>query len=116
MLGSKFIAAYVAAEVTASMDPAIGIRRKGPPPAVVIALTPEERAALEHLCRAGTTERRLVDRAHVVRSRGHSPGRRCISGTVKSSGHIRSLAWRSPVELQLTAGAGRHARNAGETT
>jgi transposase len=48
------------------MDAAIGIRRKGPPPAVVITLTPEERAALEHLCRAGTTERRLADRAQVV--------------------------------------------------
>jgi hypothetical protein len=49
------------------MDAAISTRRrKGPPPAVVITLSPEERATLEHLCRAGTTERRLADRAHVV--------------------------------------------------
>jgi hypothetical protein len=48
------------------MDAAIGTRRKGPPPAVTITLSPEERSALEHLCRAGTTERRLADRAHVV--------------------------------------------------
>ncbi len=48
------------------MDAAISARRHGPPPAVVITLTPEERAALDHLCRAGTTERRLADRAQVV--------------------------------------------------
>jgi transposase len=48
------------------MDAAIGVRRKGPPPAVVITITREERSALEHLCRAGTTERRLADRAQVV--------------------------------------------------
>ena len=48
------------------MDAAIGTRRKGPPPAVTITLSREERSALEHLCRAGTTERRLADRAHVV--------------------------------------------------
>ncbi len=48
------------------MDAAVSARRHGPPPAVVITLSPEERAALEHLCRAGTTDRRLADRAHVV--------------------------------------------------
>ena len=48
------------------MDAPIRARRKGPPPAVTITLSSEERAALEHLCRAGTTERRLADRAHVV--------------------------------------------------
>jgi hypothetical protein len=48
------------------MDAAISARRHGPPPAVVITLTLEERAALEHLCRAGTTERRLADHAQVV--------------------------------------------------
>ena len=49
------------------MDAVTRPRRKGPPPAVTITLSSEERAALEHFCRAGTTERRLADRAHVVR-------------------------------------------------
>jgi hypothetical protein len=48
------------------MDAAIGTCRKGPPPAIVITLSPQERVVLEQLCRASTTERRLVDRAQVV--------------------------------------------------
>jgi len=48
------------------MDAAIATRRKGPPPAVTITLSLEERVVLERLCRAGTTERRVVDRAQVV--------------------------------------------------
>jgi len=48
------------------MEAAITGRRKGPPPAVVITLSPEERDVLERLYRAGTTERRLADRAQVA--------------------------------------------------
>ncbi len=62
------------------MDVAIGVRRKGPPPAVVITLSPEERAALEHLCRASTTERRLVDRAQVVLLAVQGWGNMAIAG------------------------------------
>jgi len=48
------------------MDASTSVRRYGPPPAVTIVLSPEEQTALEHLCRAGTTERRLADRAQAV--------------------------------------------------
>ena len=66
ILGFKFVAAYIAAGVAAPMDAAGTARRKGPPPAVAITLSPTEHTALEHLCRAGTTERRLADRAQVA--------------------------------------------------
>ncbi len=41
-------------------------RRYGPSPAVAISLSPRERIALERVCRAGTTERRLADRAQAI--------------------------------------------------
>ncbi|HEX4835804.1 MAG TPA: helix-turn-helix domain-containing protein [bacterium] len=41
-------------------------RRHGPSPAVAISLSPRERIALERVCRAGTTERRLADRAQAI--------------------------------------------------
>jgi hypothetical protein len=48
------------------MAAAIDVRRPRPSPAVPITLSVEERTGLERLCRAGTTERRLADRAQAM--------------------------------------------------
>jgi transposase len=85
------------------MDAAIGTRQKGPPPAVTITITPEERAVLEHLCRAGTTERRLVDRAQLVLLAVLGCGNMAIAGYLHRSRYW-VVRWRRRFARERLAG------------
>ena len=85
------------------MDAAGTARRKGPPPAVAITLSSTEHTALEHLCRAGTTERRLADRAQVALRAAAGWGNMAIAAYLHRSRYLVQR-WRVRFARERVAG------------